>query len=642
MVLSRKSKDRETLCRQYALCIQQLETQLQEARSGLSLLSGECNALSEQANDWRRKWELERAEWAQEKQTLIQKLMSHESKDPCHSDEEPQENQLILLLKQVDMNKLHIMELEEEIGRIRLYYEQSQHLLELCAERHSFVMTFMQNVKLTHSQERLDLLDTKRHLRSNSSSSNSRYYDVSPRQTQTKYSQGRSWAHSPAGIGIEAFTRITPSSGFSGIRKLTSKEIGLPFPLLHQSLSPIFDQNLELNEDEERDSFELTRSYSHHGDSRLPIGMDPKEWKAATMKTFNWMLKQAGKVPGIPTVNSSSPTYPKLTLNGRSLHFIRQIAEGRRSTVFLCQDDRHQEYAVKRTLIHSQAASTHKADLEYLNQLCHPNLIRILGSRSIPSGGKLVQLYTVMNKAEHSIQDMITTRREQRLPFSEPEVLRMANDVVSAMSCLHSQNPPMAHRDLRPENVLWFSSSSGIKGDGLYKLCGLGSCSRTAYELYSSREITIAEEEIHLVTMPGYRPPEMCELKIGTRIDQRVDIWGIGCLLASVILMNPPFDTAAQVIKGLDERKFKGNPCSHLSTVIMKCLKYDPNQRPDVFEVASILNQLQGLPSNINRPIQLFSQPVANLPTSQPSSPATFSSEESILENTLHISTLSE
>lgn len=91
------------------------------------------------------------------------------------------------------------------------------------------------------------------------------------------------------------------------------------------------------------------------------------------------------------------------------------------------------------------------------------------------------------------------------------------------MAQLHIREPPVAHRDLKLENVLLHPDSGG------YKLCDFGSCRVGPLRVGSKSEMVQAEEEIQKFTTPAYRAPEMIDLYSGYPINERVDIWVREC-----------------------------------------------------------------------------------------------------------------
>ena len=93
---------------------------------------------------------------------------------------------------------------------------------------------------------------------------------------------------------------------------------------------------------------------------------------------------------------------------------------------------------------------------------------------------------------------------------------------------LHSQHPPIAHRDLKVENVL-----HDVNHD-LYKLCDFGSCTTEIIDCRDglSRDARLrAEENISKNTTLAYRAPEMVDLYQQNLVNEKVDVWSLGCLL---------------------------------------------------------------------------------------------------------------
>ena len=54
-------------------------------------------------------------------------------------------------------------------------------------------------------------------------------------------------------------------------------------------------------------------------------------------------------------------------------------------------------------------------------------------------------------------------------PISEKQILYIINEIANALYHMHSQSTPIAHRDIKIENVLRFGKK--------LKLCDFGSCS---------------------------------------------------------------------------------------------------------------------------------------------------------------------
>jgi serine/threonine protein kinase len=111
------------------------------------------------------------------------------------------------------------------------------------------------------------------------------------------------------------------------------------------------------------------------------------------------------------------------------------------------------------------------------------------------------------------------------------------SQIASAVNVLHSMNPPVAHRDLKLENVL-------LTLDNRCKLCDFGSCSTGIKKLSTPVERSHQEELIAKNTTLAYRSPEMCDLYSVTELTEAVDIWALGCIFFTMINLVHPFQEA--------------------------------------------------------------------------------------------------
>lgn len=96
-------------------------------------------------------------------------------------------------------------------------------------------------------------------------------------------------------------------------------------------------------------------------------------------------------------------------------------------------------------------------------------------------------------------------------------------------------NPPIIHRDLKLENILFFN--------GILKIIDFGSSS----EMLDFRSTFIGT--------PTYLAPEIIQ---GTNYTEKVDIWCLGVIFYELLHGRPPFSTSLSGFKAM----------AHLSTLI--------------------------------------------------------------------------
>ncbi|KAL2142333.1 hypothetical protein VTI28DRAFT_1342 [Corynascus sepedonium] len=181
-----------------------------------------------------------------------------------------------------------------------------------------------------------------------------------------------------------------------------------------------------------------------------------------------------------------------------------------------------------------------------------------------------------------------------------------------------------AHRDIKPANIM--ISDSGT--DPI--IMDLGSIAVSPLPI-TSRSLAIATQDTAAEhsTMP-YRAPELFDVKTGTVIDTKVDIWSLGCTLYACLVGKSPFEMRSDETGGSlsicvlsgdwrfpDEgpggkkpkNKGKGPAAASASSngaaaddvpvisepirdVVRRCLKVEPSERPDIDELIELVEHV--------------------------------------------------
>eukprot|EP00798_Chlamydomonas_sp_ICE-L_P002789 gene2789-12664_t len=169
-------------------------------------------------------------------------------------------------------------------------------------------------------------------------------------------------------------------------------------------------------------------------------------------------------------------------------------------------------------------------------------------------------------------------------------VYEVFSDVCYAVAHMHCQEPPIAHRDLKAENILKNS-------DGRWVLSDFGSATTRAQVYESVAQIASEDDNIRKNTTPAYRAPEMWDLYNRQLIDTKVDIWALGVLLYVLAYGKLPWpeDGKLAILWGKYEIP-PGRPAA-MEDIIRTLLTVDPAIRPGIFEV---LSKLDGLKHALN------------------------------------------
>ncbi|KAI5076574.1 hypothetical protein GOP47_0008639 [Adiantum capillus-veneris] len=261
------------------------------------------------------------------------------------------------------------------------------------------------------------------------------------------------------------------------------------------------------------------------------------------------------------------------------------IAEGGFSSVYLARDAQSgKQFAVKHIMCNdTESIDLIKKEVNALKTLRgHPNIITLHG-QAMYDMGRTKECFIVTEYCDKMMVEVLDSRGAGF--FEEKQLLLMFRDICNAVYALHCLSPPMAHRDLKAENLL-------LGTDGLWKLCDFGSISTNHRRFEKAAEMGIEEDIIRKHTTPAYRAPEMWDLYSRELINEKVDIWALGCLLYRMAYLKSAFDgdSKLQILNGNyripDQPKYSAS----ITGLIKEMLNSSPEARPTVLQVWQRVN----------------------------------------------------
>ncbi|KAI5967780.1 AKL1 [Candida theae] len=185
-----------------------------------------------------------------------------------------------------------------------------------------------------------------------------------------------------------------------------------------------------------------------------------------------------------------------------------------------------------------------------------------------------------------SLLDFMNARIKVKL--NEAEILRIMLDVCQGVYEMHRTQ--LIHRDIKIENVL-------INKQGSFKLCDFGSTSVPVAPPRDSQQFKLISHDILYHTTPQYRAPEMVDLYRAKPIDEKADIWALGCFLFKLCYYTTPFEANGDIAILHASFSFPPLPqfSGDLKNLIIIMLQENSLYRPNIVQVLVLICKLSNI-----------------------------------------------
>jgi len=234
--------------------------------------------------------------------------------------------------------------------------------------------------------------------------------------------------------------------------------------------------------------------------------------------------------------------------------------------------------------------------------LNHPNILTIYEIDEIDSAHFI---------ATEFVEGETLRERIRKSPLSLRDAIDIGVQVANALCATHSVG--IVHRDIKPENIM-------LRKDGIVKVLDFGLAKLTPTKLTVSSDPE-APTQAQVNTGAGvilgtaqYMSPEQAR---GFDVDERTDIWSLGCVLYEMVTGRQPFkgETSLDVMSGILHREPE-SLVHHLpegsrgfERVVSRTLRKDRDERYQTIKDLSI--ELKDLKNEWD----LQSKPVSTLRT---------------------------
>jgi len=217
---------------------------------------------------------------------------------------------------------------------------------------------------------------------------------------------------------------------------------------------------------------------------------------------------------------------PLSVLAGRYV-ILEKIAQGGMAAIYRAQDKRLRGRVVaikemsESVIPEEEREAVLKAfqrEAQLLARFSHPNIVRVMDRFQEQD-----RHYMVMEFIQGKTLEQLLEQQDE--PFPEEQVLIWAEQLCDALAYLHSRNPKVIYRDLKPANVMV------VDGTDTVKLIDFGIA-----RFFKPGQ---SKDTIQFGTS-GYAPPEQYGK---AQTDERADIYSLGALLHHLLSLRDPTPT---------------------------------------------------------------------------------------------------
>ncbi|EGC35791.1 hypothetical protein DICPUDRAFT_78515 [Dictyostelium purpureum] len=300
------------------------------------------------------------------------------------------------------------------------------------------------------------------------------------------------------------------------------------------------------------------------------------------------------------------PSDKTYSVNGAKYTVNRVLGEGGFSFVYLVKDSNSRKYALKVMICQTnESINTAKREINIFKTFNHPNIMKLVdhSSSQYSQDGKQYLLLLPYYK-DGSLQDLIDNQRivhgkhTTKPLFDEKTLLIFFKKICEAIQVFHTHEPPLAHRDIKPGNILLANSNDGILNP---ILTDFGSVKEARIKISNRKEALSFQDEVEQNTTPFYKAPELFDIASDCVIDERIDVWSLGCLLYTAAYNRSPFEVsddepsgsvALKVLSGLPSPFPSTNYSNEFNQLIRNMVNLNKDDRLHINQIITEIENI--------------------------------------------------
>ena len=229
--------------------------------------------------------------------------------------------------------------------------------------------------------------------------------------------------------------------------------------------------------------------------------------------------------------------YPEAFLN--KYEMMECLSKNEVGETFLIKDKTSGEGCIAKCYS-KEKENAYAAESDFLKKICHKNLPSFIGEYENKETYCVVRSY---------IEGKSLDRIDAEFPLPRTQIISIAVQICEILIHLHQQDPPIIHRDIKPQNLI-------LNERGKISLIDFG-ISRTYDPGSGSDTVQFGTRHFAAPEQYGF-----------SQTDCRTDIYSLGVLLAWMLTGKTDLEAAKKRL-----------PHDRLRKIILKCTAFDPKAR---------------------------------------------------------------
>eukprot|EP00210_Caulerpa_lentillifera_P000629 g608.t1 len=278
----------------------------------------------------------------------------------------------------------------------------------------------------------------------------------------------------------------------------------------------------------------------------------------------------------------------------RNFKVEEHLGDGGFAVIYRVRDlNSNENFALKHVIMNSEETKTAlREEAKIMKKVQgHPHVISLHSVAFGPEKDGQQDAYMIMDLCTESLFNLL---QKSNFKLEDSQITNVFLSVCKAVEFLHTQKHPILHRDIKVENVL-------RRPNGNWVLCDFGSArSKNSKHAAKAKNTQDEQQDINRTTTPAYRAPEMWDVMMGQKVDEKADIWALGCMLYLLCYGTLPFTGESQLEVMAGKSSFPKTRSPRFSRIIAEMLNVEPSKRPSIeIVIALIETPLNQLPQSL-------------------------------------------